>query len=297
MTPRFLAAALVAPAVAFFCAPAPAQTLQRLTVTSFALSADTAKPTTGVPFHVFVTLHVRENVPSIEEIELPSLAALEVLGDERKVASGPGGTSYRETISLVAHNAGTIHIAPATLDAIDARDGKPKRYSTNDLTLDVAGTNGAPASPAPGSSGLHDFDGAIVTLMIWIFGIVVPTVTALLLVLWLVTRPRAPVPAPAVAAVSVPEPPPVPRDVLGEARAEFAAAPSRATAARVREAARQVAGAAEKETLSDLDRRVAPARPRLADLLAAAERATFTYDADLTAALESLRIALERYTA
>jgi hypothetical protein len=297
MTSRLLAVALVAPAAACLCAPASAQALQRLTVTSFALSADTAKPTTGVPFHVFVTLHVRENVPSIQEIELPSLAALEVLGDERKVASSPGGTSYRETISLVAHAPGTIHIAPATLDAIDARDGKPKRYSTNDLTLEITGASETSPAPATGPSALQDFDGAVVSLMIWIFGIVVPTVTALVLVAWLVTRPRAAPPPPHVVAVSEPTPAPAPRDVLGDARAAFDAAPSRATAARVRDAARHVAGAAEKDTLADLDWRVSPTQPRLAELLTAAERATFTYDADLAVALDSLRIALERYTA
>ena len=104
------------------------------------LSADTSagrKSTT--PFHLIVTLHVRENVMRIDNLELPLLAELELLGDERETQSGSRGTQYRETITVVAHHAGTVAIAPATLQAIDARDGKPKQCYTNQLRLHVAG--------------------------------------------------------------------------------------------------------------------------------------------------------------
>ena len=53
---------------------ARAEPLQRLTVTSFTLSADTAKPELEVPFHLIVSLHVRENVPEIGNITLGSAA-------------------------------------------------------------------------------------------------------------------------------------------------------------------------------------------------------------------------------
>jgi hypothetical protein len=114
-----------------FAATGQAQTLQRLTVQSFALSADTTRPRIDVPFQLIVTLRVRERVTQIENIELPILAELELLGDERQTATDPQGTQYRETITVVAHHAGGIAIGPATLQAIDARDGKPKQWYTN----------------------------------------------------------------------------------------------------------------------------------------------------------------------
>ncbi len=293
-----LRVAIVLALAASACVRAPAQGLQRLTVTSFALSADTVKPVVDVPFHVFVTLHVRENVASIEQLELPSLAALEVLGDERKLASDAGGTSYRETITLVAHHAETVHVPPATLDAVDARDGRPKRYSTNDLTLTVVPVPGAAPVGQSGPPALQDLDALLMRAMVWTFGIAIPTAVALGLVIWLITRPRPAVAVPpATAAAAEPKKAPASRDVMADARAAFAAAPSRLTASQVRDAARLEAGAAEKETLADLQRRVAPWNPRLAGVLSAAERATFTNDAALSAALDSLRSALERYTA
>ena len=114
--------------------------LQRLTVTSFTLYAPT-RPSREleVPFHLIVSLHVRETVPEIDNIKLPVLVDVELLGDERATQAGPGGTDYRETITVVAHHTGKIALAPATLQAIDARDGKAKQYSTNPLTLQVVG--------------------------------------------------------------------------------------------------------------------------------------------------------------
>ncbi|MGA9272322.1 MAG: hypothetical protein WBV67_02450, partial [Candidatus Cybelea sp.] len=134
-----------AAALAFFAAflasagSVPAQGLARLTVVSFALASDTNVPRIEVPFRLILTLRVRERVSQIANINLPMLAQLELLGDERETVTGPRGTQYRETITVVAHQAGGVAIAPATLQAIDARDGKPKEWYTNGLTLRVAG--------------------------------------------------------------------------------------------------------------------------------------------------------------
>ncbi len=38
---------------------------------------------------------------------------VELLGDERQVSAAPGGSTYRETISVAAHHAGKIALAPA----------------------------------------------------------------------------------------------------------------------------------------------------------------------------------------
>ncbi|MGB6518019.1 MAG: hypothetical protein WBE79_05850, partial [Candidatus Cybelea sp.] len=137
-----LAAALSLVAAAF--SPAGAQSLERLTVESFVLSSDTAAPRIDTPFHLTVTLRVRERVARIDNLDLPILAQLELLGDERETASGPHGTLYRESITVVAHEGGALAIAPATLQAIDARDGKPKQWFTNGLRLRVAGSAARP---------------------------------------------------------------------------------------------------------------------------------------------------------
>ena len=80
-------------------AGAPAQALQRLAVTSFALSTDTASPAIDVPFHLVLRLRVRQHVARIENLDLPILAELELLGDVRETVSNAGGTEYRETIT------------------------------------------------------------------------------------------------------------------------------------------------------------------------------------------------------
>ena len=81
---RKLTAPLILVAVACLAAVGSGrgQTLQRLTVQSFVLSADTMQPQVDVPFHVIVTLHVRERVGEITSLQLPMLAQFELLGDE-----------------------------------------------------------------------------------------------------------------------------------------------------------------------------------------------------------------------
>jgi len=222
--------------------------LQRLTVTSFALSADTAKPNDrrSVPRLPSRCTCARTCRPS-RRIELPSLAALEVLGDERKVASSPGErrTARPSRWSRMLRN-----------DSHRARDARrdrrarrqAKRYSTNDLTLEITGRARPHRRPQRVRARCKIFDGAVVSLMIWIFGIVVPTVTALVLVAWLVTRPRAAPPPPHVVAVSEPHAPRSARRAWRRARGHVDAAPSRVTAARVRDAARQRRGRGEKDS-------------------------------------------------
>ena len=120
-------------------APLRAQQLQRLTVTQLVLSADTVEPKLEVPFHLIVTAHVSERVSAFQNLDLPVLTELELLGDERAVSATSSGTTYKETIAVVAHHTGAITIPPVTLDAIDVRTGKPTRFSSNPLTIAVGG--------------------------------------------------------------------------------------------------------------------------------------------------------------
>jgi hypothetical protein len=91
---RKLTAPLILAAVACLASAGAGrgQTLQRLTVQAFVLTADTMEPQVDQPFHVVVTLHVRERVSAINNLQLPMLAQLELLGDERQTVTDPRAT-------------------------------------------------------------------------------------------------------------------------------------------------------------------------------------------------------------
>ena len=281
------AAARVALALLVAAAAPPsakAQTLQRLNVQSFDLSSDAAAPRVDVPFHLIVRLRVRQRISQISNLDLPMLAQLELQGDERETVANGRGTIYRETIAVVARTAGSLAIAPATLQAIDARDGKPKEWYTNGLTLAVGG----PPVRIPRAGR---------RVVLWAAGALAVALLALVLLRRRrVAEPRAaapPPPAPPPAA-----PPPLVRtrsqqaqDALAVLRAER----TRAAAVRVRAAMWRMIGASEGETLGDVLRRPEALEPAIRALLVALERSAFTYDADLRAAIEDACSALDRY--
>jgi hypothetical protein len=292
---RKLTASLILVAAAWLAATATgrAQTLQRLTVESFALSADTMQPQVDVPFHVIVRLHVREPVSDINNLQLPMLAQLDLLGDERQTLSGPRGSEYQEKVTVVAHADGRMIIAPATLQAIDARDGKPKQWFTNDLPLSVH------------SSATHIANGVAVRLLghvAWIFASLLwlaLLVGAALLTIFLVRR-RPPIATPAAVPVSYQQIPVRSEAELRRQRIEDAllvlrAERTRLAAVRVRAAIWRVIGAPEGETLADVLRRPGCNEGALRQLLVALERSAFTYDEDLPGAIDDACASLERY--
>ncbi len=294
---RRLAAALTLAllAAAPWASPARAQTLQRLTVESFTLSADTSKPEIEVPFHLVVSLTVKERVAGIDNLELPILAELELLGDERRTVARSSGTQYRETITVVAHHTGAVTIAPATLQAIDARDGRPKQYFTNALTLQVTGGKLEPFEE--GQSLAAAAAALAIRVALWTLGIL----CAIAVLVLALRRRRAPPPAPAPPAPVAPAVP-LPshrsrREELGDALSVLRADPVRPTAVAVRAAVWRMVGGTDGETLADVLQRSGASDPRIRDVLRALERAAFTYDADLQAAIAGACTALERYLA
>jgi hypothetical protein len=293
---RKLTAPLILAAVASLaCAgTGRGQTLQRLTVQAFVLSADTMQPQVDVPFHVVVTLHVRERVGQIINLQLPMLAQLELLGDERQTLTDPRGTQYREVVTVVVHDAGRFTIAPATLQAIDARDGKPKQWFTNDLPLSVRASATRVASGV--AAGLLVHVARILAALIW-FALLVG---AALLAIFLLRRraPLAPVRAPVAEPVSYQRAPSESerrRHQIEDALLVLRAERTRSAAVRVRAAVWRIIGAPEGETLGDVLRRPGCGEGPLRDLLVALERSAFTYDEDLAAAVDDAGAALERY--
>lgn len=263
------------------------QALQRLTVQTFDLSADTLSPRVEAPFHLIVRLRVRERMNRIDNLDLPMLAQLELLGDERETLRSPRGTEYRETITLVAHAAGPIGIAPATLQAIDARDGKAKQWYTNGLMLRVG---------ANVTQGIETNVQRTLRLLLALLWIVVVVAVVAALIVAAARRRRAVAPV-AIATPPPPAPPPQRTrwDVARDALAVLGAEHTRAAAVTVRASIWQMLGATEGETLGDVLHRPGSGDPTTRQLLTALERSAFTYDDDLQPAIADARSALERF--
>lgn len=264
---------------------ARAQTLQRLAVTSLTLSSDTASPHIEVPFHLIITAHVRERVTELDNVDLPILAELELLGDEHSVIASAGGTTYRETIAVVAHHSGAVTIAPVTLDAIDSRDGRAKRYYSNALTLHVTGGLAAVAVAQPPSYPMR-----------WIPFIAGFAAAALT---WMLLARRRQVPVAPLPTITLPPATPVTPDPAKRAREWYEALranPTRNGAMAVRNAVRRSVGAGEKETLADVLRRPLARPAAMQAALRALERAGFTTEADVPAAVHAALSALEALT-
>ncbi len=137
---RLHAALCFALTVASFSAPSLAQTLRAVHVTLLALASDTGHPVVERSFHLLINARFRERVVNPDElILLPALGGLQIVGDERHTTHGSAGTDYVETITVVAHAAGEVHVGAAHFDAIDARSGKPSHFSSNELNLVVGG--------------------------------------------------------------------------------------------------------------------------------------------------------------
>jgi hypothetical protein len=276
--------ALVFASVAVFFGIAQAQALQRLTVESFTLSSETLNPKLEVPFDLIVRVHVREHVTStaFDNLVLPILAELELRGDERQVRTTSSGTDYTETISVVAHHTGKIEIAPATLQAIDARDGRPKQYSSNGLIVDVGGGS---LDPLGGAERLgRRLWRWTVRIAFWLGGILlVVALGALIFSHRPVRTPPPPAPEPAPQSFS---PPRSRRDQLSDALTVLRAERDRSAAVRVRSAVWRMIGAADGETLADVLLRPDATDARMRSLLRSLERAAFTYEADLAPAVD-----------
>jgi hypothetical protein len=282
-----LAAALMAAIGA-----AQAQALQRLSVDSFALSSDTPRPSVGVPFRLVLSLRVRERVAQIENLDLPMMAQLELLGDERQSIAGPRGTRYRETITVLAHSPGALAISPATLQAIDARDGRPKEWYTNSLTLQVSGggSQSIPNALRLAANGAL----TILWLVLWAVGLVCVAIIAV--VIFRRRRPSViPKPRPVPTPHEVPLPTPARHRRAEDALTVLRAEPTRAAAVRVRAAIWRMVGASDGETLADVLRRPESSDVTTRGLLIALERSAFTYDDDLAPAIDDACSALERY--
>lgn len=255
---------------------AQAQQYQRLHVRSFTLSSDTARPQLEQPFHVTLTIRVSENLAQLENVFLPTFFGAEELGDEQQITHGPGGTTYRETLTLVGHARGMLSVSPAYLDAIDARDGKAKRFVSNALQLPIGG----------GPIGM--LRRTLRTAALAVIEVVLVAAAVFVLIALFRRRPRRP----AEPAAAAPEVPPVvvdpPKNELAGALERLRARRDRSAVMSVRAALWHLAGATSGETLSDVLRRPAATDVHLRRLLLIVERAAFIEHARLNGAIDEV---------
>ncbi|MDH2909371.1 MAG: hypothetical protein HKL92_07780 [Candidatus Eremiobacteraeota bacterium] len=262
-----------------------AQSLPRLVVERFSMSARPVSPTIGRAFALTILLRVRGNVRRIDNVTLPILSQLALRGDERSISHTLGASIYRETLTVRAERTGKIELAPATLDAIDARTGQAEQYSSNALTIVVRGGSVQPFATVGSAVGRLV---PIVEHLAMIAALLFAAASLTAIALLYRRRPQRPEPLP-TPPILVAEPvvEQTRNERLRDAALVLRAEPTRAVVGSVRVAVRSLVGATAKETLSDVLARLPDADRDLAPLLRALERAAFTTDDDLPSAIRT----------
>ncbi|MGC8485541.1 MAG: hypothetical protein ACP5O6_07930 [Candidatus Baltobacteraceae bacterium] len=266
-----------------------AQSLPRLVVERFTLSAHPASPSIGRAFTLTIELVVRGNVRRIDNVTLPILSQLALRGDERTITHVGGATIYRETLTVRANRTGDIDLAPATLDAVDARTGQAEQYSSNPLRIVVRGGRLQPFATAGSAVGrLLPILARIALIATAVLALAFALALVAAYVLLRRRRSREPdLPPEPVPTAPEPAQEPSRNERLRDAMVVLRAEPTRRVVRSVRVDVRSLVGASARETLADLLDRL-PDRDRdLVPLLRALERAAFTTDEDLPGAIQT----------
>ncbi|HEX3549630.1 MAG TPA: hypothetical protein VHT53_04605 [Candidatus Elarobacter sp.] len=263
---RRLAAALACAALMW---ASPANALRALHVDALGMHADRTQLHVGQVFHLAIHVHVRETVSALDELVIPDVGTMQLEGDERHVSASPAGTDVVETLTLEPTQPGSFTFAPAYLDAVDARTGKPSRFSSNPVHVVVVGPG-----PLTGVSGaLEAARSAIITALL-VFGALGLLVTVAIVAARR-SRRRLPAPVPIEPAMATPPPAAArtPRDAVRDALRVYRVAPSTAALMTLRGRLFEAAGVSAGATLRDA--RVATADPGLRAALDAAEQTAF----------------------
>jgi hypothetical protein len=250
-------------------AATPAPSLRTLHVDALSMRADKTRLHVGEVFHLAIHVHVRENVPALDELVIPDVGNMQLEGDERQVTHAASGTDIVETLTLEPTSPGTFTFAGAYVDAINARDGRPSRFRANAVTVHVDGSSAIGVSfPTPYFWMLARVIGGIA-----LAGFAIIAAGAVLVAI--VRRRRRIVPAPVVPRVAAPVAPPprTPRDDVADALRAYKAIPQTDALMRLRAALFHAAGVAAGVTLRDA--LAATGDHGLRGALIAAERTAF----------------------
>jgi hypothetical protein len=226
---------------------------------------------------------VSENVSQLRNVLLPTFFGAEELGDVHQLTHGASGTTYRETLTLVAHTRGVLSVSPAYLAAVDARDGRPKRFISNSLALPVGG---GPVSTV--WDILRKI--ALVAIDLLLLAALAFVVFA---IFWRrrILRGTQGDNEPEAKPADVEQTPVIPspsRDEVGDAFDKLRERRDRPSVLGLRAALWRSAGANDGETLSDVLRGSAGSDERLRRLLTAVERAAFVEQARLDEMIEEV---------
>jgi len=249
------------------------------------LSAQPERVRVGQTLHLALTVHVAQRVARLDNVTLPDLSGFDVLGDERRCAPVRSGTECVETLTLQASAPGFHTIAPPTLDAVDARTGRPTRYSAN--TVRVMVEEGAFSAPRIETEALR----ALAIVMLAIIAVVLAG-------LWALTAaPRRRRPRAQSVAPPPPSGPPAEDAAVAAWRAalqDLRSDPARSRLLHVRRLLRERIGAGPDETFGDLAQRGAHLeQPSAMEALRLIERAAFVDDALVAPAVADALPALE----
>ncbi len=277
-------AALAALCAALVASAAPAAALRTLHVDALSMRADRTRVHVGETFHLAIHARVRENVAALDELVIPDVGTMQIEGDERHVSSAPGGTDVVETLTLEPTQAGPYAFPAAYLDAIDARTGKPSRFSANPVRVVVE----------PAGSVLAPAADLVRTVRDAVFATIVLAALAVAIVaLAMIRRSRRPrVAPPQVVPAPVPAPR-TPRDAVRDALATYRVTPSLDVLIPLRAALFAAAGVPAGATLRDA--LAAADGPALRAALGAAERAAFGPASVRDAAAQQLIAATEEW--
>ena len=237
----------------------------------------------GETLRLRIVAHVDENILQLDNVTLPDLSGFDSLGDERRCSTSGHGSDCVEVMTLSPTEAGDRTIAPTTLDAIDARNGKPSHFATNSVTIHVGG------SVRP-----NEVTRALLDDLLKPIAILLIVGAAAYALLWGFVR-RKPPPAP-VSPPARPVTPAAPTDPLAPLVAALARERTRACVLAVRAELRRRVGAREDETLDDLlARRAAGDDPAVPGALPAVERAAFIDDSQLDGAIDDALRTLSKW--
>ncbi len=198
--------------------------------------------------------------------------ARSLLGDERVESRTAAGTLYRETLRIVPTASGTVRIGPGSIDAIDASDGRPKRFLSNELQFTIR--SGARTRSSPRA-------------MLWVLAAAFALGAAALWRSFLPSRfGSTPSAAPAVPVGR--SAPASQADCVREGFRDLRMLRDRASVIRLRSAIWKACGAERAQTLGDALRSANAADPQIRSLLVALERAAFVDPRSLPGAIDDV---------
>jgi hypothetical protein len=251
---------------------AAAQAYPQLHVVALSQHADRAAVEPNGTFHLTIHAKIAQRRERLDELILGSFENCEIISNETVRTAQPDGTDFVERLTVQALTPGAATISPAYIDALDPALGKPMRFSSNAVRVEVLGT-------APLAGALNNLGATLRRLLLAVAIVAGLFAAAFVVVVLFVRRRRRPatvVPAAPVAATAPPPAAPAGiRERLAGATDAYRRERSPATLLAVRAALLEFAGAAPGATLIDALRALGDRDRQLRFALLAAEAAAF----------------------